>query len=167
MRADSANGAAADEGFTAIERAVEQLLRLNASRKVHARRAAVAGVVISQPGLLLLRRLDGDGALTMGELARLARMDPAAAGRQVRQLEQDGLVTRSRDAADGRVIVVRATPRGEEVRRRLGAIGEQHLADVLTGWSPSDRTELASLLQRFVDELRDVPFRDGSGEIAS
>ena len=45
-----------------IERALEQLLRLNASRKVHTRRSAAAGAVISQPGFQLLRRIEeGDG----------------------------------------------------------------------------------------------------------
>jgi len=69
------------DDFAGIEAALDHLLRLNASRKVHARRAAAVGVVISQPGLLLLRRLDEHGELSMGELARLTAMDPAAARR--------------------------------------------------------------------------------------
>ena len=78
----------------AIECAIERLLRLYASRKVHARRAAAAGVVISQPGFSLLRRLREEGELTLGELARLTQMDPAATGRQIRLLEEEGLVMR-------------------------------------------------------------------------
>ena len=84
------------DDLAAIERALEQLLRLYASRKVHARRSAAAGVMISQPGYLLLRRLQEDGPLPMGELAKITQMDPAAAGRQVRQLEEEGLVTRAK-----------------------------------------------------------------------
>jgi DNA-binding MarR family transcriptional regulator len=151
----------------AIERALEQLLRLYASRKVHARRSAAAGVMITQQGYLLLRRLQEDGDLPMGELARITQMDPAAAGRQVRQLEADGLVTRTRGEDDGRVVVVTATPRGAAVRERLGTVGEDHLSDVLADWPVEDREQLALLLPRFVAGLRRVPFRSSLDELAS
>jgi len=155
------------DDFAGIEVALDHLLRLNASRKVHARRAAAIGVVISQPGLLLLRRLDEHGELSMGELARLTAMDPAAAGRQVRQLEQDGLVIRSRGSDDGRVVTVDMTPRGTEVRHQLGAVGDRHMADVLSTWSTEDRAQLSTLLSRFVDGLRETPFRQDAEDLAS
>ncbi len=142
-----------------IERAIERLLRLYASRKVHARRAAAAGVAISQPGFSLLRRLQEEGDLSIGELARLTQIDPAAAGRQIRLLEEDGLVMRTKDSDDGRVIVVRVTPKGAEVRRRLGEVGERHMADAFADWSPADRRQLAILLPRFVRGLQSAPFR--------
>src|ERR1700734_2367813 len=142
-----------------IERAVERLLRLYSSRKVHARRAAAAGVVISQPGFSLLRRLQEEGELSIGELARLTQMDPAAAGRQIRLLEEEGLVARTKDSAEGRVVVVRVTMRGAEVRQRLGSVGERHMADVFANWTPADCEQLAILLPRFVEGLRSIPFR--------
>ncbi len=151
----------------AIERALEQLLRLYASRKVHARRSAAAGVMITQQGYLLLRRLQEDGDLPMGELARITQMDPAAAGRQVRQLEEDGLVIRTKGEDDGRVVVVTLTPRGAAVRQRLSAVGERHLSDVLSDWPIEDREQLAILLPRFVEGLRFVPFRSSLDELAS
>jgi DNA-binding MarR family transcriptional regulator len=150
----------------AVERAIERLLRLYGSRKVHARRALAAGVVISQPGFSLLRRLQEEGDLSIGELARLTQMDPAAAGRQIRLLEEEGLVMRTKDSDDGRVIVVRVTPKGAEVRKRLGSVGERHMADVLAGWSPADCQQLAILLPRFVEGLRNVPFRSEAEEAA-
>ncbi len=150
-----------------VERAIERLLRLYASRKVHARRAAAAGVAISQPGFSLLRRLQEEGALSIGELARLTQMDPAAAGRQIRLLEDEGLVMRTKDSEDGRVIVVCVTPNGAEVRRRMGAVGERHMTDVFADWSPADRQQLAVLLPRFVEGLQSVPFRtDADAEAA-
>jgi DNA-binding MarR family transcriptional regulator len=143
----------------AVERAIEQLLRLYGSRKVHARRTAAAGVAISQPGLLLLRRLQEEGDLSIGELARMTQMDPAAAGRQIRTLEEEGMVIRAKDSGDGRVIFVRVTPKGALVRHRLGMVGERHMADVLADWSSEDCEQLALLLPRFVDGLRSVSFR--------
>jgi DNA-binding MarR family transcriptional regulator len=150
----------------AIERAIEQLLRLYSSRKVHSQMASAARVVISQPGFSLIRRLQEAGELSIGELARLTRMDPAATGRQIRQLEEDGLVERTRDVDDGRVVMVRVTPEGESVRHRLGMVGERHLADVLSDWSATDCRQLAALLPRFVDGLRATPYR-GDDRIGS
>jgi DNA-binding MarR family transcriptional regulator len=142
-----------------IERAVELLFRLNASRKVQARRVAAAGVAISTPGFALLRRIHEEGPLSLGELSRRAEMDPAAAGRQVQQLERDGLVSRSPSSDDGRVTVVRVTSQGQEVRRRITEVGRRHMEDVLESWSATDRATLSRLLTRFVDDLRTVQYR--------
>ena len=142
----------------AIERALEQLLRLNASRKVHARQVAAAGVRISAPGLTLLRRIQEEGPLPLGELARRTEMDPAATGRQIRQLEDAGFVQRDPSAEDGRVTVVRVTPAGREARRRIGEVVGSHMEGVLATWSAGDRSELARLLTRLVADLRSAQY---------
>jgi DNA-binding MarR family transcriptional regulator len=142
-----------------IERAMQQLFRLNASRKVHARQAAAAGIVISQPGFQLLRRIQEDEGVQIGELARLIDMDPAAAGRQVAQLVEDGLVTREKASDDGRAVVIRITARGVEVRGSLSVVGQRHMSDVLAGWSAADRRRLAQLLPRLVEGLRTASYR--------
>ena len=151
-----------EDALADVQRALESLFRLNASRAVHARQAAAAGVVISQPGFDLLRRIQEDGPLSLSELARLTAMDPAATGRQIRQLEEDGLVARSPSDTDRRVTVVRVTPRGAEVRRRLTEVRDSHMEDVLEAWSARDRAALARLLGRLVDDLRSVRFRNVS-----
>jgi DNA-binding MarR family transcriptional regulator len=153
-----------EAGFGAIERSLEQLFRLNASRKVHQRRAAAAGVVISQPGFQLLRRIQEEDGIQIGELARLTEMDPAATGRQIGQLEAEGLVTRNKDSDDGRAVLVRVTPAGAEVRRRLSLVAERHMSDVLSDWSDTDQRRLADLLPRLVDGLRQVSYRSEPSE---
>src|ERR1700722_8911020 len=154
-----AAGALPEDELEPIERALQQLFRLNASRKVHNRQAAAAGFVVSQPGLQLLRRIQEDEGLQIGELARLTDMDPAAAGRQVALLAADGLVTREKTSDDGRAVVVRITARGAEVRHSLSVVGERHMSDVLPGWSAADRRRLAQLLPRLVEGLRTVSYR--------
>jgi DNA-binding MarR family transcriptional regulator len=148
-----------DKPIDSIERSVEMLFRLNASRKVHARRAAAAGVVVSPPGFVLLRRIQEDGPLSLSELSRLTEMDPAATGRQIRQLEHDGLVARTTSERDGRVTVVRVTRRGADVRRRLAEVGQAHMEGVLERWSKADRAALAKLLERLVDDLRAAQYQ--------
>jgi DNA-binding MarR family transcriptional regulator len=147
------------DDLSTIERSLEQLFRLNASRKVHQRRATAAGVAISQPGFQLLRRVQGHDGLQIGELARLTEMDPAATGRQIAQMEADGLVTRERDSDDGRAVVVKVTAAGAEARQRLSSVAERHMSDVLASWSDADRRRLAALLPRFVEGLRQVSYR--------
>jgi len=138
-----------------VQRALAGLLRLHASRRVFAERAAAAGVVVSQPAGDLLSRIDDDGPLILGELGRLAHMDPSAVGRQVRQLEVQGLVVRAPDPDDGRVTRVTATPTGRALRRRLDEAGRRHLADTLADWPAEDRRELARLLPKLVADLRE------------
>jgi DNA-binding MarR family transcriptional regulator len=147
------------DDLDAINRALERLLRLNGSRKVHARQAAAAGVVVSPPGYVLLRRIAEAGPLPLGELSVLADMDPGATSRQVRALEDEGLVERRPGDGDGRVTVVRATPAGNRVRSRMNEVGSRHMADVLDDWSAADRAELARLLPRLVEDLRSVHYR--------
>lgn len=146
--------AGSDGDLERIQEALGALLRLHASRRVFAERAASAGVVISQPGLDLLGRVDDEGALTLGELGRLTHMDPSAVGRQVRQLEKQGLLVRSADPDDGRVTRVRTTPRGHATRRAMADAGRRHFEKALAGWSAADSAALAHVLPQLVDDLR-------------
>jgi DNA-binding MarR family transcriptional regulator len=148
-----------DEGFAAIRTPLGQLFRLGASRRVHVRQVTAAGVGVTQPGAVLLSRLVADGPLTLSDLSAAADMDPGAASRQVKALEAEGLVERRGRDGDARVSVLRATPAGEEVRERIAAVQDRHMADVLDGWSPADQATFARLLSRFVHDLRSVQYR--------
>ena len=101
----------------------ERLFRLTVNRKMYARQAAAVGAVVTRAGYALLRTLDDSGPLNTGELARRSHMDPGATVRQVKALEDDGLVTRANDDDDARVTVVVAHRAGTQGRRehRRGA----------------------------------------------
>ena len=144
----------------AIQRGLEQLDRLRASRNGHAGLTAAAGVDLSRPAYALLRRIDEHGPATLGDLARATGMDAASTGRQVRRLEELGFVQRAPDATDGRVITVSITPAGHDARQRVAEVLEAHLRDTLNRWSAADRHALGDLLTRLVDDFRDIQFRD-------
>lgn len=150
------------DDVAAIQRGLEQLDRLRASRNGHAGLTAAAGIDLSRPAYALLRRIDEHGPATLGDLARAAGMDAASTGRQVRRLEELGLVERAPDAADGRVITVTITPAGRDARRRIAEVLEAHLRDTLGRWSEADRRQLGELLTRLVDDFREIQFRDPS-----
>ena len=68
-------------------------------------------------------------------------------------------MTRGSSAGDGRVTVVRVTPKGRSIRRRIAEVRDRHMEDVLDAWSVADRAALARLLGRLVDDLRSVHYR--------
>ncbi len=144
----------------AIQRGLEQLDRLRASRNGHAGLTAATGIDLSRPAYALLRRIDEDGPVTLGDLSRATGMDAASTGRQVRRLEELGFVQRAPDAADGRVITVSITPDGHDARQRIAEVLEAHLRDTLGRWSAADRHQLGELLTRLVDDFRDIQFRN-------
>ena len=146
-----------------IGRAIEMLLRLNASRRVQTEWAAAAGVTMSQPGFTLLRRIQEHGPLSLTELGRLTHMDAASVTRQVLQLEQAGLVRRDRSERDGRVALVSVTPAGADARARIAKVLDRHLADALAPWSEADREQLAELLGRLVEDLRATRYEPAAG----
>lgn len=137
-----------------VQGALWALMRLYASRRAFARWSATSGVLISQPAFDLLGRIEERGSATLGQLGRLAHMDPSAVGRQVRLLEELGLVERGPDPGDRRVTTVGITPRGKEVRHRVADAGARHLRETLAAWPAADRAALARLLPRLAAELR-------------
>ena len=144
----------------AIQRGLEQLDRLRASRNGHAGLTAAAGIDLSRPVYALLRRIDEDGPATLGDLSRAAGMDAASTGRQVRRLEELGYVERAPDESDGRVVTVSITDAGRDARLRIADVLEAHLRDTLGRWSEADRHLLGELLTRLVDDFRDIQFRN-------
>lgn len=143
----------------AVEAATERLFRLTVNRRMYARQAAAVGAVVTRAGYALLRTLADDDALTTGELARRSHMDPGAAVRQVKALEDDGLVERSSDADDGRVTVVTLTSRGRAVVEDIVEVRTEHLQQILADWPAGDREQLAVLVDRLVDGLQSTPFK--------
>ena len=98
------------------------------------------------------------GQITPTELAQRAHMDPAVVTRQTRLLETDGLISRTRDDADGRQSTLCATERGRQTVQRMRKVLNRHMHLALTGWNPDDVEALAELMGRLVDDLRSIPY---------
>ena len=148
-----------DTEVEAAERALERLFRLSASRRMQPHQAAAVGVDVSRVGFAVLRSVEQHGELTLGAVARECAMDPAAVSRQVKLLEDKGLLFRSASADDARVVTVRLTAAGRRVCRRIATFRTAYMQRVLAGWSRGDRQTLARLVNRLVDDLRTVPVR--------
>jgi DNA-binding MarR family transcriptional regulator len=146
-----------DGSVVRAELSLERLFRFAATRTFATHQRDRIGMDVSRAGYAVLRCIDEVGEPALGRVARTCAMDPATVGRQVRQLESDGLVERSRDRRDGRVTVVRFTDAGRAVYERIVAMRTEYLADVLSGWTTRERRELVRVVDRLVADLRAVP----------
>lgn len=115
---------------------------------------------MSQQGFRLLRMIVESGPVTPTELARRTQMDPAVVTRQSRTLEEDGMITRGRDDADGRLSSLTATDLGRRTVERMRRVLNQHMQLALEGWEDADVTHLADLLERLENDLRSIPYPD-------
>lgn len=80
---------------------------------------------VSVSGLAVLALLSREGERTIGQIAAAERVQPPSMTRTVSCLEEDGFVERGPHPTDGRQVVVRLAPKGEELlaaeRRRRDA----------------------------------------------
>jgi DNA-binding MarR family transcriptional regulator len=117
-----------------------------------------SGVDIDEPGLRALSVLDRTAPTTAGALTEPLRTSASNVSKILARLERRGLVERARSSGDGRVIVVRLTPRGRRVTARLRRAGEEMIGELLVGWPAEDAESLAGLLERLVGEVRAQQF---------
>ncbi|TDE30813.1 MarR family transcriptional regulator [Actinomadura sp. 6K520] len=114
------------ETVTASERELAERLGQRLRQVVLMLRRDSADQPITSQQLSVLTSLD-QGPRRMTELAAEHGVRLPTMTAQVNRLERDGLITRGRDGADARVVIVRLTPTG---RDRLAA-GREHRIDLL------------------------------------
>jgi DNA-binding MarR family transcriptional regulator len=130
-------------------------------REVHlAQRATFGRHGLDVPSfdvLAALRRAGPPYQLTPTALMRTALVTSGAITQRLDRLEEKGLITRTRSAADGRAVVVTLTPAG---RAALDATLPDHLATerkLLEGLTAEELEQLAGLLRKFLVTLGRVP----------
>jgi DNA-binding MarR family transcriptional regulator len=101
--------------------------------------------------LCLLALWDADEPLGVSELGMRLHLDSGTLTPLLKRLETAGLVTRARDEADERRVLVSPTPDGWELRDRVADVPERLVAGM--GMTESDARALRGLLDRLVDEL--------------
>ena len=91
------------------------------------------------------------GELEPRDIARLSGLSRAAVSSVLNTIERDGLVDRSRESSDRRLVTVRLTDDGE--RRLVAAYAEQNLAEqgFLATLDRAEQRRLADDLARLLD----------------
>lgn len=105
-------------------------LRVSLSANRRRRRDASGRDAFSGPQLLVLRRLEDLGSVTIAELARHEEITPQSMGATVSSLEELGLVSRTADPTHGRRQLLSITAAG---RKALQSGREARVASIAAG----------------------------------
>lgn len=89
----------------------------------------------------------------MSELAEALHVDPSTATRAVQRLAKIDLADRGAAHKDGRVVTVAATTAGHARHQSIARRRSRVITRLLSAFEPEERTMLADLLTRYVQEL--------------
>ena len=104
----------------------------------------------------ILSILDTDGPGSQQELARLLGKAPAIVVAAIDDLEERGLVTRTRDPADRRRSRVTLTKGGSKALSQADKLAEAAVAELFTGLDARDLRQLQDLLARGLQPMIDT-----------
>jgi DNA-binding MarR family transcriptional regulator len=113
-----------------------------------------AGTDLSPSQTAALATIDSNGPLTPSELASLERVQRPTATRIVARLEDEGLVARAADPADGRSFIVSATAQGRGLLRKLRTRKNAYLVRRLRGLDAEEVATLARAAE-ILEHLQD------------
>ena len=136
---------ATDDEIASVE---EQLRLLFVRVRAVWKEAAAAVHPDLQPaGYKLLSAITRLGTTNAHVLAETFEMDKSVVSRQIRMLEDLGLVETRIDERDGRVRVLVATPKAFELVQSVRDRNQQRLRDVLVGRPEAELRSFADLLR--------------------
>jgi len=132
--------------FLALERELTVLLRRARANQGEMAREVHPDLESAAYGLLV--RLDECGRQRATELAAYIGVGKATMSRQLRALEELGLVAREPDPADGRAWLIALTQEGHDRVTRVRAARRARYAGRLEDWDSREVAELARLLNQ-------------------
>ena len=148
-----------EDELEAIDAFIELIERVSRSPYQRDRVLGAAKTQLSGAGLNALRLIARSSPIQVNEVARRLGVDQSTASRQIRPLEDAGLIERTADGNDRRVALLAATDEGLAVLDRVHRMRRDDIDTVLRGWTERDRAELAKLLDRFKESMLDPEAR--------
>ncbi|MEU5577137.1 MarR family winged helix-turn-helix transcriptional regulator [Streptomyces huasconensis] len=135
-----------DREFLSLERELSLLMRRARASSGEMARQVHPDLEPAAYGLLVC--LDDSGPQRATDLAAYIGVGKATMSRQLRAMEELGLVSREPDPADGRAWLIRLTPDGRARFRTVRAARRARYVRQLQGWDRAEVAELARLLGR-------------------
>lgn len=117
-------------------------LRLAVMRLARRMRAERADTSLTLSQLAALATLERHGAMTPRDLAAAERVQPPSLTRLAASLEEQGLITRTPHASDGRRVLLAVSASGVALLREDRRRREAWLAQQLAGLEPEERAGL-------------------------
>src|SRR6476620_5527898 len=110
----------------------------------------------------LAKQLMCHDGMRLSDLAAAVELDASTVSRQIKQLEDKGIVERTADPEDGRASLIRMTSEGRDVIQAAFRRRFERLKVVLEPWSQHDRDLLQDFLTRLAADLREANDRQES-----
>jgi DNA-binding MarR family transcriptional regulator len=104
----------------------------------------------------LAKQLMQHDAMRVSDLAAKVELDASTVSRQIKQLEDKGIIERAPDPADGRASLVRLTESGRECLQAAFRRRFERIKASLEPWSDEDRATLQRLLVRLAGDLAEA-----------
>jgi DNA-binding MarR family transcriptional regulator len=102
----------------------------------------------------ILAQLGREGELSQATLQQRLKVDGAAITRQVKQLEEEGLVVRRADPADNRFTLVMLTEAGQRATAEMAGKRESFEALAAAGLSAEEIAVMRRCLQKIRENMR-------------
>lgn len=122
----------------------------SACRRRHLRDPA-SGKRLSDHLAGILEHLDPETPITVTDLARRLRVTSATASLQLTQLARLRLITRERDAVDGRRVQVRLTETGVRLRELRSMLEPERVRQALARLDPSEQDAVVAGVRLLAD----------------
>ncbi len=110
----------------------------------------------------LAKQLMCHDGMRLSDLAAKVELDASTVSRQIKQLEDKGLVERAPDPDDGRASLIQLSNEGRRTMQAAFRRRFERIKTVLDPWSQRDKDLLQDLLTRLAADLREANDRQES-----
>lgn len=107
-------------------------------------------------GVVLFALFESDGVV-IKDIARRTELPPSTLTGLLETLERGGLVSRRRDASDGRAVRVALTRKGRALEGRFRQMHRQVIKVLLSGLSASEAAQTRRSLRRMIASMKAYP----------
>jgi DNA-binding MarR family transcriptional regulator len=142
-----------DVGVELVAGSLAMLTRQASLMRLHELVSNRGGLTLERSAYPLLNQILALQGGRLSDVALGLKVAVPTVSRQVRQLEELGLVARTQDPIDGRAILLEVTPAGVDALQRMRTEWQGTVAEILESWPAKDREILGELLERFALEL--------------
>ncbi|HEV7685574.1 MAG TPA: MarR family winged helix-turn-helix transcriptional regulator [Acidimicrobiia bacterium] len=142
-----------DVGAELVAGSLAMLTRQASLMRLHELVSNRGGLTLERSAYPLLNQILALQGGRLSDVAAGLKVAVPTVSRQVRQLEELGLVARTQDPIDGRAILLEVTPAGIDALQRMRTEWCTTVAEILESWPAKDREILGELLERFALEL--------------
>ncbi len=108
---------------------------------------------VTGPQRIVLCKLDASGPLASHAIAQALHLHPSTLTGILQRLEARGFISRKRDTADSRRMLISLTPEGRKLARRVPGSIEQIVSDVFSQSTEQEIVHAAIVLRRMCAAL--------------